>query len=56
MYYHTIETTECSLIENTLKTTSGNQLQAAKLLGINRNTLRSKIRKLGIKVDKYKVR
>ncbi len=56
MYYHTIETTEYSLIKETLEITFGNQLKAAKILGINRNTLRSKMRKLGIKADKNKVR
>ncbi len=56
IYHHTIETTEYSLIKETLETTLGNQLKAAKILGINRNTLRSKMRKLGIKVDKNKAR
>jgi DNA-binding protein Fis/ribosomal protein S18 acetylase RimI-like enzyme len=34
---------EKPLIDATLKATGGNQLKAAKLLGINRNTLRKKI-------------
>jgi len=29
--------------------THGNQLQAARILGINRNTLRAKLRKYGIR-------
>lgn len=41
---------EKSLIMMVLNETRGNQIKAASLLGINRNTLRSKIRKLGIKV------
>ncbi|HDH53489.1 MAG TPA: hypothetical protein ENH24_03280 [Nitrospirae bacterium] len=41
---------EKSLILMVMKETRGNQIKAAKLLGINRNTLRSKIKKLGIKV------
>ncbi|RDD62096.1 nitrogen regulation protein NR(I) [Ferruginivarius sediminum] len=41
---------ERPLIELTLEATRGNQLQAAKLLGLNRNTLRKKIRELGIEV------
>jgi two-component system nitrogen regulation response regulator GlnG len=55
LYHNAIETTEKPLIEKTLEETSGNQLKAAKVLGINRNTLRSKIRKLGIEVNKWKL-
>ena len=39
---------EKPLIEATLEATLGNQLKAAKVLGINRNTLRKKIIELGI--------
>ena len=48
IYQLMIEAVEKSLIVNTLKLTFGNQIKAAKLLGINRNTLRSKIKKLGV--------
>ena len=41
---------ERSLILMVIKETNGNQIRASKLLGINRNTLRSKIKKLGIKI------
>jgi two-component system nitrogen regulation response regulator GlnG len=41
---------ERPLIELVLEQTSGNQLRAADLLGINRNTLRKKITSLGIAV------
>ena len=54
LYHSVIETMEKPLIEKTLEETYGNQLKAAKLLGINRNTLRSKIRKLGIEVNRWK--
>jgi DNA-binding protein Fis len=42
---------ERALILMVMKETQGNQIKTAKLLGINRNTLRSKIRKLGIKTN-----
>jgi len=39
---------ERPLLERALEATGGNQLKAAKLLGLNRNTLRKKLRELGI--------
>lgn len=54
IYRVMLESLEKSLIQNTLKITFGNQLKAAKLLGINRNTLRSKIKKLGISLEQIK--
>ena len=50
LYDMVIPEVERSLILMVLKETKGNQIKAAGLLGINRNTLRSKIKKLGIKV------
>ena len=38
------------LISLTLNATRGNQLRAAEILGLNRNTLRKKIRELDIEV------
>lgn len=52
LYKFIIEATEKPLIEHILIKTEGNQLKASRILGINRNTLRSKIRKLGIKLDR----
>jgi nitrogen regulation protein NR(I) len=43
---------ERALIIRTLKATKGNQLHAAEILGINRNTLRNKIEKYAIKMNK----
>ena len=41
---------ERPLIELSLNATRGNQLKASKLLGLNRNTLRKKIRELDIDI------
>ena len=43
---------ERPLIEKVLAVTRGNQLKAAALLGVNRNTLRKKIRELEIEVTR----
>lgn len=43
---------ERPLIEAVLEKTAGNQLQAASMLGINRNTLRKKITELAIEIPK----
>jgi len=48
LYDMVIPEVEKSLIMMVLKETKGNQIKASRLLGINRNTLRSKIKKLGI--------
>jgi DNA-binding NtrC family response regulator len=50
LYDMVIPEVERALILMVMKETRGNQVRAAKLLGINRNTLRSKIRKLGIDI------
>jgi len=54
LYEMVIPEVERSLIAMVLKETNGNQIKAAKLLGINRNTLRSKITKLKIAVKSSK--
>ena len=54
IYRYVIDEVERPLIEKALERTYGNQIKAAKLLGINRNTLRSKIKRLGIQVDRWK--
>ena len=45
---------EKPLFEEALAITRGNQIKAAALLGLNRNTLRSKLRQLGIDVPREK--
>jgi len=50
LYDAVISEVEKSLISLVLKETEGNQLRAAKALGINRNTLRSKVREYKIRI------
>ena len=54
LYDFLVDVIEKPLIENLLVKTEGNQLKAAKILGINRNTLHVKIKKLGIDVEYFK--
>ena len=55
LYKIILDAIERPLIERILERTEGNQLMAARILGMNRNTIRSKIKKLGINVDKWRV-
>jgi len=50
LYGRILRQVELPLIQATLAATCGNQIKAAALLGLNRNTLRKKIRDLGIHV------
>ena len=50
LYTRILRKIESPLITAALTATRGNQIRAADLLGVNRNTLRKKIRDLGIKV------
>ena len=52
LYSLVVERVERPLIELTLRKTQGNQVRAAEILGINRNTLRKKISELNISVKK----
>ncbi len=52
LYRFVLQAVEKRLIENALERNRGNQLAAARLLGINRNTLRSRIRRLGIRLHR----
>jgi Fis family transcriptional regulator len=49
IYGMVIRSVEKPLIELVMKYAEGNQTRAAELLGINRNTLRNKIRQYRIK-------
>jgi two-component system, NtrC family, nitrogen regulation response regulator GlnG len=54
LHEQVIDGIERPLIRLVLERTGGNQLRAADMLGINRNTLRKKIEHLGIDVKKTK--
>lgn len=54
LYDRVLKEVELPLIALTLMVTRGNQLKAAEVLGINRNTLRKKIRELDIPVTRGK--
>lgn len=49
LYEMVVNCVERPLLENVLQRAAGNQTQAAELLGINRNTLRKKMKAHGIK-------
>ena len=50
LYDRVLREIERPLLQLTLESTRGNQLRAADVLGLNRNTLRKKIRDLDIPV------
>ena len=52
LYHRVLSELEYPLILATLTATRGNQIKAADVLGLNRNTLRKKIRDLGVTVFK----
>lgn len=54
VYRHVIQEIEKKLIEAALYKSGGNQLLSARILGLNRNTLRSKIRQLNIDIERFK--
>jgi len=54
LYHRILKEIELPLFAITLSATQGNQIKAAELLGINRNTLRKKIRALDISVTRGK--
>ena len=54
LYQRILREIEFPLIALSLAATRGNQLKAADMLGLNRNTLRKKIRELDIPVERRK--
>jgi two-component system nitrogen regulation response regulator GlnG len=52
LYADSLHRFERMLLTRVLRHTGGNQLRAAKLLGITRGSLRTKVRELGIRIDR----
>ncbi len=52
LHARVIEAVERTLLNKVLRHTHGHQAQASEVLGINRTTLRHKLRALGLGVDK----
>ena len=50
LYHRVLREVEQPLISAALAATRGNQIKAAELLGLNRNTLRKKIRDLDVRL------
>ncbi len=53
LYHAALASFEKPLFEHALRETEGNQLRAAQLLGINRNTLRKRLTELQITVEPF---
>jgi two-component system nitrogen regulation response regulator GlnG len=52
LYDDVIACVERKIISTTLRHVAGNQAEAARILGVTRTTLRQKIQKLGIRIDR----
>ena len=53
LYHSALAAFEKPLFEHALAETGGNQLKAAQLLGINRNTLRKRLGELAIDPERF---
>lgn len=52
LYAEAVRRLERTLLPRVLRRTNGNQLQAARILGITRGSLRTKLRELGLRIDR----
>jgi len=53
LYRHVQRMVDRCVIENSLRRSEGCQVRAAEILGMSRNTLRSKMRELGLRSEDY---
>jgi len=54
IYASIIDDIEKAVIAKALERSGGNQVAASKILGLHRNTLSNKIKKLNIDVERYR--
>ncbi len=54
LYKNVVGHVEKVIIEKVLERVCGNQVRASKMLGLNRNTLHNKLKKLHIDVSRFK--
>ncbi len=55
VYHNVMRATERGLIEEALKMSFGNRSIASKILGLNRNTLRTKMKKLDLDPERFRI-
>lgn len=55
LYHRILREVEAPLLAAALAATNGNQIKAAELLGVNRNTLRKKLRELNLKTIRLNI-
>ena len=54
VYINIVNRVEKSIILKALEHSYGNQLEAARILGVHRNTLHNKIKKFNIDITRFK--